>query len=171
MICPNCKTEIQNYSNVCPFCGINLSQVNQNQNYQQQNFQNNNSNDMFGNFNAQNNNYASQNPTYYQQQTQPVQKKKNGCLIAIIIFLIIGALILGGLVLGGTLLFKIGKDAIENMPVEQLVVDVENAYVEENINDVVEIETPEETLEEVPENKYQFKDSDGDGVLDGDIFD
>ena len=192
MICRNCNAEIQDYSQVCPYCGFNFTQ--QQQQGQQQQMQQNTfgQNSMFDN---QNTSFNNQYQTHNCQQNCPPKKKK-GCLIAIIVVLVILGLFFGAFVAGGSLLFKIGKDVIEQLPEEGITVEFGNSFGTdfdaefeemkeemdvfmdeldslskgEEVEDTEEIIEEEEVVVEDTSEDYQFKDSDGDGVLDTDIF-
>ena len=206
MICRNCNAEIQDGVQSCPYCGYNYVQE---QNYgmnNQPNMQNNMFNNGFnqnqqsfnGGFeqNTQGFNQGSMFDQTNQQQNfnqfnnnyqQPPKKKGKGCLIAIIIFLIIGALGLGGLVIGGTLLFGAAKSSFDisedglkfrvgtegfDAGFDELNEDLD--VLMEELDDMSKGEYSGEDIDEnyVEENNDNLqKDSDGDGVLDTDIFD
>lgn len=178
MICRNCNAEIQDYSQVCPYCGFNFTQQQGQQPQMQQNTFGQNS--MFDNQNTSfNNQYQTQN---YQQNCPP--KKKKGCLIAIIVVLVILGILFGTLVVGGSLLFKIGKDVIEQLPEEGVTVEFGNSFgtdfdtefeemkeeMDVFMDELDSLSKGEEVVVEDTSKDYQFKDSDGDGVLDTDIF-
>lgn len=149
MICRNCNSQIQDGVPVCPYCGFNNAQ-------QQTSMYNNDlgQGSVFSN--------GGQNVNQYNNYTQPPKKKNKGCLIAVIVALVVLFFMIGGLLLGGVVLYNVGKEAATIMETEWDDYDYE------------EFEEPDDLLIDETDDsdfQYDFKDSDGDGVLDGDIFD
>lgn len=134
MLCPNCKSEVADYSQVCPFCGHNFFKENSQ---------------------FQNSSFDSFNSTYAQQTNQKPKSNK-GCMIALIVVGILVLLFIGSCILGGTLLYSFGKgfarelpNAIEQIPIEDIAQEFSEGMYE--------------VMEEIENGNYTFEDTDGDG--------
>ena len=134
MLCPNCKSEVADYSQVCPFCGHNFFKENSQ---------------------FQNSSFDSFNSTYAQQTNQKPKSNK-GCMIALIVVGILVLLFIGSCILGGTLLYSFGKgfarelpNAIEQIPIEDIAQEFSEGMYE--------------VMEEIEKGNYTFEDTDGDG--------
>lgn len=169
MLCPNCKSEVADYSQVCPFCGHNFfkensqfqnsnqNQIDMNQHYFQQNVSFGSNMEQQGHNQQlnQNSSFDSFNSTYAQQTNQKPKSNK-GCMIALIVVGILVLLFIGSCILGGTLLYNFGKgfaselpNAIEQIPIEDIAQEFSEGMYE--------------VVEEIENGNYTFEDTDGDG--------
>lgn len=102
MICPNCRSQIAENADFCPYCGTNIKQITEQlqpqvQNSIQQQSQINNNQNISQ---VQSNNYQQQSiPNYQQNNSQGpfnnFQKKKNFIIPLIIVVLLVGVAVFG----------------------------------------------------------------------------